>query len=93
VRVLIVGVHPPIMKEALRRARAAGFEAHGELVADDPMGTLITDRWDVVAIGGGVAGSLRRQLHETAAGLDSPPTVIDIHGPGTLVARLRGVAD
>jgi hypothetical protein len=90
VRVLIVGVHPGIMERALAEVRGAGHQAVGSLVAHEPLEVLAGGDWDALAIGGGVDEPTRRRLHERAASLDPQPRVVDVFGPGTLLARLVG---
>jgi hypothetical protein len=87
-RVLIVGAHSHIMERAVADARAAGHDAEGVLVEEDPGEKLLRGGWDAMALGGGVDDVVRRELRALAAALDPPPEVIEVHGPGTLLARL-----
>ncbi|GEM_PF-1855874 len=87
-RVLIVGVHSRLMERALADAGNAGHDAEGVLVDQDPVEALLRGGWDAVAIGGGVDEALRDRLHASATTLDPTPELIEVYGPGTLLARL-----
>jgi hypothetical protein len=87
-RVLIVGVHSHLMERVVADVRNGGHDAEGVLVDQDPVEAILHGGWDAVAIGGGVEETVRAGLHASATTLDPTPEVIDVYGPGTLLARL-----